>query len=107
MLLKKYHQFCKAKGTMPVENPLFAIVCATDSTIYSDVQVIVETLNGKGYNDIYSDPRQFEYDGEKLTKDGKKFTLYIVMPFRNFFMNLIMVIQMLLLKHMKTEIYAL
>ncbi len=72
MLLKKYKQFCEKKGTMPVENPLFAIVCATDSTIYSDVQVIVETLNKKGYNAIYADPRQFEYDGEKLTKDGKE-----------------------------------
>ena len=71
-LQRNIDQFCEAKGKKPVENPLFAIVCATDSTIYSDVQVIVETLNSKGYNAIYSDPRHFEYDGEKLTKDGKE-----------------------------------
>jgi len=71
MLLKKYHEHCSVKGTMPVENPLFAIVCARESTIKSDVQVIIDTLNSKGYNAIYADPRDFEYDGEQLTKDGK------------------------------------
>jgi len=72
MLLKKYHEFCQVKGITPVKEPLFAVVCATDSTILSDVKVIVDVLNDKGYHAIYADPRDFEYDGKKLTKDGKE-----------------------------------
>mgnify|MGYP000847459948 FL=1 len=71
MLLKKYHEFCKAKGETPVSDPLFAIVCASDSTILSDVKVIVDTLIKKGHKAIYADPRDFSYDGKHLTKDGQ------------------------------------
>lgn len=71
MLFTKYRQFCEKKGITPEKNPLFAIVCATDSTIIKDVEIIINTLNSKGYNAIYADPRQFDYDGSKLTIEGK------------------------------------
>jgi glutathionylspermidine synthase len=71
MLLKKYQEFCKAKGETPVSDPMFAIVCASDSTILSDVKVIVDTLAQKGHKAIYADPRDFAYDGKHVTKDGQ------------------------------------
>ncbi len=71
MLMKKYRQFCEKKGIKPVDNPLFAIVCATDSTILKDVEIIINTLNEKGFNAVYADPRHFDYDGKQLTLNGR------------------------------------
>ncbi len=71
MLMTKYRQFCENKGIKPAEKPLFAIVCATDSTILKDVEIIINTLNSKGFNAVYADPRHFDYDGKELTLNGK------------------------------------
>lgn len=71
MLFTKYQQFCEKKGIKPEDNPLFAIVCGNDSVILKDVEIIINTLNSKGFNAIYSDPREFDYDGKQLYHNGK------------------------------------
>ena len=105
--LKNIRNSVKQKGETPVADPMFAIVCASDSTILSDVKVIVDTLIQKGYKAIYADPREFAYDGKHVTKDGKIVHVIYRDAVRNFSMNLTMDTQMQSLKPMKTEISVL
>jgi len=71
ILMRKYQQFCQKKGIKPADNPLFSVVCAHDSVIREDVQIIIDTLNNKGYRAVYTDPREFDYDGNTLTYQGE------------------------------------
>ncbi len=72
-LLPPFFQMLKAKNRQfgnPEDIP-FAIVCKRDSTIRYDVDLIVEHINEKeGHQAIFADPRDFEYDGERLTLNG-------------------------------------
>lgn len=72
MLMKKYHQFCEAKGEKPSDDPLFAMVCASDSTIKTDVEIIAQVLRDKGIRSRWIDTRDFTYDGKKLMHDGEE-----------------------------------
>ncbi|MBN2381311.1 hypothetical protein JXQ70_00375, partial [bacterium] len=71
MLAKKYRQFCEVKGIKPSSDPFFAMVCASDSTIKTDVEIIAEAARAKGYRSEWVDPRAFEYDGQTLTYNGQ------------------------------------
>ncbi|MFC1848651.1 hypothetical protein ACFL27_00445 [candidate division CSSED10-310 bacterium] len=72
MLLKKYRQFCENKGQKQSDEPLLAMVCARESTIRTDVEIIVEVLKSKGFRSCYADPRDFDYDGHTLTIKGEE-----------------------------------
>lgn len=71
MLAKKYQQFCEVKGIPASKDPLFAMVCGLDSTIKTDVEIIVDVLKEKGVRSVYADTRAFDYDGKKLTLNGE------------------------------------
>lgn len=70
MMIKKYQQFCEAKGVKPSKDPFLAMVCARESTVKTDVEIISSTLRQKGYRSRWADPRDFTYDGKKLMLDG-------------------------------------
>jgi hypothetical protein len=72
MMIKKYHQFCEAKGIKPSKDPFLAMVCARESTIKTDVEIISSVLRQKGYRSRWADPRDFTYDGKKLMLDGEE-----------------------------------
>jgi hypothetical protein len=72
VLLRKYGQYCEAKGITPKEKPTIAIVCWKDSTIRGDVNLVVEFYNKKGYEAYFADPADFDYDGKELRLNGKK-----------------------------------
>jgi hypothetical protein len=69
-MLKKYHEFCEAKGMKAKAKPTFAVVCWKDSTILNDVLEIVETYKRRGYEAIFADPSDFEYDGKLVKIEG-------------------------------------
>ncbi|MBN1549908.1 hypothetical protein JW979_00505 [bacterium] len=69
-MLKKYNEFCAAKGLKAKEKPTFAIVCWRKSTILNDVLEIVETYKRHGYDAVFADPSDFNYDGKTVTVDG-------------------------------------
>jgi len=69
-MLKKYREFCKAKGILPKDKPTFAIVCWKDSTILNDVIEIVESYKRRGYDAIFADPADFAYDGKTVSVKG-------------------------------------
>jgi hypothetical protein len=69
-MLKKYNEFCAAKGTTAKETPTFAIVCWKDSTILNDVLEIVESYKRRGYPAVFADPADFKYDGKQVTVNG-------------------------------------
>ncbi len=71
-LLDKYRQYCATRGIAPKSKPRFAIVCDRDSTILGDVNVVVEYYEKMGQKAVFADPRDFDYDGEKLSLNGEE-----------------------------------
>ena len=69
-MLKKYQEFCAAKGIKAKQNPTFAIVCWNKSTILNDVLEIVESYQKRGHTAIFADPTDFKYDGKQVTVKG-------------------------------------
>ncbi len=69
-MLKKYREFAEAKGLKPKSDPTFAIVCWRESTILNDVLEIVETYKKQGYNAVFADPSDFDYDGTTVRVNG-------------------------------------
>ncbi|MBN2385024.1 hypothetical protein JXQ70_19285 [bacterium] len=69
-LLKKYRQFCERKGIKPEKKPNIAFVCWRESTIIGDFLAFVDYYKSLGYNTIFADPRDFEYDGKVASVKG-------------------------------------
>jgi hypothetical protein len=70
-LKRKYFQFCLNKGINPQTRPNISLVCWKDSTILGDFNAIVNYYRQHGYNCWQADPADFQYDGKKLTLNGK------------------------------------
>lgn len=71
VLRRKYVQYCISKGITPEHQPTIALVCTRDSTILGDFKAFVRYYASMGYKSYLADPRDFEYDGKKLTLNGK------------------------------------
>ncbi len=69
-LMQKYREYCKAKGVKPESKPVLALVCKRDSTIRGDFDLFVEFYREKGHEAHFADPRDFKYDGKRLSADG-------------------------------------
>lgn len=69
-LLRKYRQYCERKGITPEDKPTVAFVCWRESTILGDFLSFVEYYKSLGYNALFADPRDFEYDGKVVTVKG-------------------------------------
>lgn len=70
-LMKKYRQFCERKGIKAEAKPVVAFVCWRESTILGDFLSFVEYYQSLGYDAIFADPRDFDYDGKVASVDGK------------------------------------
>ncbi|MBN2056091.1 hypothetical protein JW905_14270 [bacterium] len=75
IFLRKYRQWCQAKGIKPADKPSMAFVCWNESTILSDYYAIIEYYREAGYDAQFADPREFDYDGHKLLLKGKHISL--------------------------------
>ncbi len=72
---KKYHEWCARKGIKPEEKPNISFVCKRDSTVLGDFLAFVEHYTAMGYHTVFGDPRDFKYDGKKLTLNGEEIHL--------------------------------
>ncbi len=70
IFFRKYRQWCNNKGIKPQEKPNIAFVCKRDSTVLGDFLAFVDFYNEMGYNTQFGDPRDFQYDGKKLSLKG-------------------------------------
>lgn len=72
VVLRKYRQFCKRKNIPAKPKPNCAIVCSRDrdTGVVGDLQVMVDYYNHQGCTCKLADPRDFKYDGQKLTLHG-------------------------------------
>lgn len=70
ILMRKYRQFCERKGVKPEAKPNVAFVCWNESTILGDFLSFVEYYKSLGYNTIFADPRDFDYDGHVVSVKG-------------------------------------
>jgi len=69
-MMRKYRQYCERKGIKPEEKPNVAFVCWRDSTILGDFLSFVDYYKSRGYNSIFADPRDFDYDGNVASVKG-------------------------------------
>ncbi len=72
---KKYNEWCHQKGITPEDKPNISFVCKRDSTVLGDFLAFVEYYQAMGFNTVFGDPRDFKYDGSRLTLDGKEIHL--------------------------------
>jgi hypothetical protein len=69
-LLAKYAEFCTTKGIEKKDKPVLGVVCKRDSTIRGDFDLFAEFYREKGYDAYFADPRDFAYDGKRLSVEG-------------------------------------
>lgn len=67
LFVNKYRQVGGQK-----EKPNIVIVCKRDSTVFNDVELIIEYCSKvRGHKTTYADPRDFEYDGTRVLLNGE------------------------------------
>jgi len=69
-VMLKYKEYCEKKNMTVKPDPNCAIVCKRDSTIRGDFDLIVDYYNDKGCKTVFGDPRDFDYDGNRMTLKG-------------------------------------
>ena len=72
MLLKNYKEYCVNFRKQEEGDPHIAIVCARNSDIRLEVDLIIEILRRDGLHVSYADPRDFSYNGKILKLNGEE-----------------------------------
>ncbi len=68
--MRKYAEYCGRKGAKAKNKITFAAVCKRDSTIRGDFDLFVKYYGEKGHRALFADPRDFAYDGKRLSARG-------------------------------------